>query len=670
MQILAVSLLAFLASPFFPALQDHFAANRAPTSAISFARTAMTPNAMATLAPSSVSVAAGFDGLNRKNGGAPGTGFVPPDVTVAAGPSHVMEMVNLARAVYDKQGSLLLRQNLSIFFGTGSDFVSDPKVLFDSQSQRWFATLLHCVGVSISSPGGCFQNPDRVEIAVSNSPDPTLSWRFYNVSPGTGVLPDQPIIGISDDKFVVSFNAYAASFLGAEWWVINKSDMIAGRTAHMQMFGPFPTLESVHPVQSLSSITTEYMVSTGAEDLGANSTTVKLFAITGLPGVSNTTTTPPNSLSLQNPITAPPFGQEPVPPCRTICSAEYYIATGDFRVQDAAWYMGGLWLDVNTDCKPNGSVEQACIRLVKINTAIPSIVQEFDYGAPGKDFYYGALRIDSMGSLGIIYGFSSPLVNPSLAVAGQALTDPAGSLTPSVTIAAGSTQETDTRYGDYFGAAVDPIDPTQVWVAGEYMNIATGACGMVYSTPTACWDTFITHFRERPVVSLNNLATFTGVSVTTIGSVVLNVPLGGILAISGSVSIVAKNSSSGVTVFSKNYTVANLALTNSSGTAPYIANFLLNVAVMPYALSSNVAITFSGASITSQPANQPGVTRNADINQDGTVNMPDTNIVQASFGCSIGSQCYNPRADMDANGTVDILDAATVAFWYGSPDYI
>src|SRR5438046_10694044 len=105
-----------------------------------------------------------------------------------------MEMVNLARAVYDKQGSLLLRQNLSIFFGTGSDLVCDPKVLFDSQSQRWFATLLHCVGFSISSAAGCVQNPDRVELCGSDSPTTPLSSRGDRVGAGSATLTAYPIL--------------------------------------------------------------------------------------------------------------------------------------------------------------------------------------------------------------------------------------------------------------------------------------------------------------------------------------------------------------------------------------------------------------------------------------------------------------------------------------------
>ncbi len=68
----------------------------------------------------------------------------------------------------------------------------------------------------------------------------------------------------------------------------------------------------------------------------------------------------------------------------------------------------------------------------------------------------------------LVYGFSNSTIYPSLAVTGQLTSDPLDSLGQPLTIKLGSANDTSGRYGDYFGAGVDPFDPGTVWVAGEY----------------------------------------------------------------------------------------------------------------------------------------------------------------------------------------------------------
>src|SRR5713101_8293418 len=50
-----------------------------------------------------------------------------------------------------------------------------------------------------------------------------------------------------------------------------------------------------------------------------------------------------------------------------------------------------------------------------------------------------------------------------------------------------------------------------------------------------------------------------------------------------------------------------------------------------------------------------------DVNKDGLVDNKDLVLVQASFGKRSGQPGYNPMADMDLNGIVDIFDLSTVS---------
>src|SRR5207253_3499773 len=83
-------------------------------------------------------------------------------------------------------------------------------------------------------------------------------------------------------------------------------------------------------------------------------------------------------------------------------------------------------------------------------------------------------------------------------------------------------------------------------------------------------------------------------------------------------------------------------------------SFLLNLGINPYPLSSDVTVTLQGGVATTIVL----VTRQIDIDRDGTVDIVDVATVAFSFGSSLGGPNYNPAADLDANGIVNINDVA------------
>src|SRR2546427_2646946 len=136
-------------------------------------------------APSANSpLATGFAGLSYGMTYACGAGFTctdhatPPDVQIAAGPNYILEMVNIFYGVWTKQGALVKVSGLASLWGSGSDYIGDPKVLYDSQSGRWFASLLDVsqgsvrVGASASDdlPGAGPHTPSRPRGTAPTSP--------------------------------------------------------------------------------------------------------------------------------------------------------------------------------------------------------------------------------------------------------------------------------------------------------------------------------------------------------------------------------------------------------------------------------------------------------------------------------------------------------------------
>src|SRR5207237_7602041 len=128
------------------------------------------------------------------------SGLTPPDVQVAVGPAHVVEAVNLALGVYSKEGVPLVTYDLSTFFATGSDFLSDPRIQYDGLSGRWFVTA------------GDFTT-GQVLVAASMSSDPTIGWSIYRVLlSATSECLDRPILGVRTFTVTVSVPVYSDCF--------------------------------------------------------------------------------------------------------------------------------------------------------------------------------------------------------------------------------------------------------------------------------------------------------------------------------------------------------------------------------------------------------------------------------------------------------------------------
>src|SRR5437660_2369057 len=420
----------------------------------------------------------GFDGLNVTSATFHSNKQDPPDVQVAVGPGNVFEMVNVKGKTYTKTGSTNQTINLDTLFKfSSSDTLTQPKVLYDSQSGRWFASLLDA-------------SNNTVSIAVSKTSDPSVNnWYVHHISYGTE-CPDHPQIGVSDDKLVISTNDYATNCFtveasdGAEYRVFDKAQMLSGTFSQIFQRGPTISEFAVTPVQSMSSTGNLYMVSDGA---ASSTNQIKLFNFTGLSPVTFKSIITVNLPSGRPNILTPPSAPQPV--------TTTHISTGDTRTLNAVWQNGKLWFSLNDKCTPTGdSTFRSCTRLIQINTNTTTVTQDFDVNSSGSYFYYPALTVDSFGGMGAVFGTSNdtdPTGYPGLIVTAQAAADPVNSIKQLAFLRTGTHYEDgfedsnfNTFYGDYFGASPDPSNNTRIWVAGEYNTLPNG-----HVVPS--WSTFI-----------------------------------------------------------------------------------------------------------------------------------------------------------------------------------
>jgi hypothetical protein len=384
-------------------------------------------------------------------------------VQVAAGPGFVVEMVNVAAQIWRTAAGSASQPAQTIglealFRSAGSDRLTDPRVLYDVLSGRWFASISD---IDASS----------VLLAVSQGADPTAAWSTYSFA--VSGCADQPRLGVADGIVVLAADVFAscddnfAPLLGAELWVVNKAQLVAGAAdVASSTYGPDHSFQSLAPVQSLSSTGTEYVVSVD----NPSSHDVHLLTVDGIPPAT-VRVLPVASLPI-SPLSPPPRGQQP---STSNGGRQPAIGTNDDRILDSVWENGKLWFSANTGCIPAGDTSlRSCGRVTELATATRTVDWDTDLSQPGAHVFYPAIRPDSSGNLVVVYGESSVAILPELVAIART---PDGTFTKPVVIGQSAGQYSGERYGDYFGAARDPSQPGLVWVAGEQGVEFAGARG-------------------------------------------------------------------------------------------------------------------------------------------------------------------------------------------------
>jgi hypothetical protein len=361
-------------------------------------------------------------------------------------------MANSLGEIWDKQGNPIKTFYLTSLFQTGAThLVFDPRVLYDVSSQRWFAIAAD-------------KDNQTVRFAVSQADDPMAGWWTYHFTLNSGTWADQPLIATSGDKLVISLNDYNlsnASFVGAEYWIINKVEALTGSPLHYIASGPDSSLFSIHPVKSTASNNTIYMFSV-EQERGY----VRLFRVDGLPPS-------PRVSPIELPVSAITS-----PPNATQFGSDFLVNTGDTRAMDATWENGTMWLSFTDGCVPHGDTQlRSCVRLVQINLISHKILQNFLLDAVGYYYFYPTLSLDSAGDLVVGFGYSSANDDPSFAVWAQPLDSP-NAISHPLSLRLGNAPQTPNtgscqmgvcRYGDYFGSSIDP-KTGRIWMAGEFSN--------------------------------------------------------------------------------------------------------------------------------------------------------------------------------------------------------
>ncbi len=425
-------------------------------------------DATQTASPPTIS-GSGFEGLDDGNNSTlVGFTLTPPDPQVAVGPKHVFEMVNVIGRIYTRAGGTVQTFTLRSFFGVPAGYSdTDPKVMYDAVSNRWFASY-----ASFLDLPGSVNDRGRLHLAISQTDDPTGAWNVYFVSYNQ-VFPDYPGIGVTSDKFTTSENIFSVSgnfYFGVETLVLEKADVLAGVPAASVHLFTFPRRTdrfTVRPAQGLSAGNDQYLTTRGA------STTLTVIKVTGTPAAGNVTEASASDLTMiaQN-----------APPASVALGGN--IDSGDSRLLDAMWRNGQLWTSGSAACVPAGdSTTRSCAHLIEVDTGPtpPNVLQDIMFGENAQYYSWPAVRTDASGDLFVSLTHTNASIFPEARTTGRMAGDPPNTLNGTTLLRAGDIAHNSSRWGDYLGAAVDPVFPQCVWLVGEYSK----------NTVSFRWGTFI-----------------------------------------------------------------------------------------------------------------------------------------------------------------------------------
>jgi hypothetical protein len=472
----------------------------------------------------------GFEGLNlyQQRYARGGNQFTvePPDQGMCAGNGYVLEAVNDVLNVYDTTGVSVLPDNtatnivaghprnvnhavdLNSFYGyapainraTGvrAQFVTDPSCYYDVATQRFFVVVLTLE----TFPGGAFTHVNHLDIAVSQTSNPTGLWNIYHVdvtndgSPGnTGgpcpCLGDYPHIGADANGFYITTNSYPwgpGDFDGAQIYALSKAQLAAGAASvSMQHFdttgmvnatSPVAQTEpgfTVWPAQSPGALSfetnnggTEYFLSSnaGREAAGhaftASSTNLVVWALSNTSSLN--TGTP--ALSLSNKVLSvnlygiPPKQQQPGSGAAPTTDVPQGFCINDtttvlFTGQTGCWRLlfGGQPKHNEVVSRPDSNdtrMQQVMYANGKLWGSLDTALNP-DGGAQRAGIAWFIVKPDvSTGSLA-----AKVALQGSLGASGHDFTYPAIGVTPS---GRGVMAFTDTGDSTYPSAAYAPID--------------------------------------------------------------------------------------------------------------------------------------------------------------------------------------------------------------------
>ncbi len=502
-------------------------------------------------APLAPAAAVDFDSLTFTDNSANAGGFlfIPPDPIGAAGPDHVVNVVNVSIQFHTKDGTPLLDSvagapitgiSLASFFSPLSPLndTFDPKVIYDQHAGRFVVVTLERQDVLLGDPS----DTSRILVAVSDDSDPNGTWYFTSINSKVSISAvdrwaDYPGFAVDEEAVYITanmfgFNSSGGAYGGVRLWVIDKftgagGGFYGGGTTPVSLFDPYGGgggATTTQPAHIFGAAPTSPNVGTflvsysgltdGLDEFVQN---VRIDDPVG-PG---TTTFTQQFLNIGN---IEDFFLIVLPDAPQSGSGET-IETNDRRALHSVWRASSLWLTTTIDPTTGTDAGQATVHWWELDTSTLGAitnVQQGDVGgediATGTHTFFPSIAVNDSGDAAIGFAASAATIFPSAAYTTHETGGAAGSNTGSVVLRAGlayyirtfdappcASPEARNRWGDYSGVALDPFDEC-FWIYNQYAITrgtgTTGGCNGRPATEDGRWGTAYGYFCESCATNL------------------------------------------------------------------------------------------------------------------------------------------------------------------------
>ena len=603
-------------------------------------------------------------GTNVAGSGA--NNFAPPDTNGAIGPTHYVQMINGFYRVHTKAGALvgsvisdnLFWNNAGISTAITNTGLSDPRIIFDPLSDRWFVAEI------TTNNGG--NNGNRILIGRSNTNNPTDGFKATSFVLNPNEFADYPTLGVDGNAVYVGTNNFDATGDSSVSFVsFPKADLllttpsIANRTVRTinspQSAGGANAMG--YTLQGVTNFNTGQTAASPGSIVAVDYNAFSVINRTRINGSGAAGATFGTTSHINVATTSFPGNSRQPNGTRLIDGNDDRIGTTIYQVGDLIFLTHGLSVNSSGNgVSPSGSSTNA-IRITVLRDSNGTVATEKTWFNTGFDYAYPALAVNTFGDIVIGYTRSSgsqgsgatngnlgayalhakiDLNNPGAGITfGQELQLRAGAVNNYSLF--GGTE----RWGDYSATTLDPTNPTSFWTTQEY---AAGS---------GSWGTQISQVWVSPRVT--GVTTTAAPGTYSFGAVIpIQVTFNDAVTVNGTPQI-ALNAGGGA--------VANYA--SGSGTKTLTFNYTVGngqQALAPNFLdySSTAALTLNGGTIRHTAAGAANLDAELGLPTPGSAASlkPSQIAVDASTPTVTGVNSTTPNGTYGVGADVTI----TVAF--------
>ena len=438
---------------------------------------------------------------------------LPADPNGAIGPRHFVEFINGTFVVYNRTNgqSVLRKSDIKFWSDAGliispDSGVSDPRVIYDPVSQRWFASEINYDAAAPS--GDPTLEANDFLLAVSATGDPTGTWHafMFQADPDNGDFADFPTLGIDNQGVYLSGDFFVGSDnpVGPGLVSIPKADLLAASPTitNRTWFGVMDYSvrgQVLQPVICLDGSSSGNILAMG--DIGTDSnphSNLVSFAVQNTAGPAATLTA--STSILVDPYVVP-YNADLGLPLLTAAQPDGTdtLQANDARLSAKVYAVEGVVYAVHST-ELSGRI---AIRWYRLDAVTHAVLESGTLADPNQDLYYPCIAANSGGTVVVGYNGSGygNYIN-CYAVAGLTVNGHTTFGHP-ILLQAGVANyhdlyeylelATQSRWGDYSALSVDPTDESRFWFIGMYPS------GTDPLFDTGIWSTRIVQLLTAPL---------------------------------------------------------------------------------------------------------------------------------------------------------------------------